>query len=43
MGYGFSGFKPAADLQVWVGWDKFTALMKDEFILAFRNTGNEFD
>ena len=35
----FQNFKPAADLQVWVGWDKFTALMKDiDFILAFRNT-----
>ncbi|MFU0826759.1 MAG: ABC transmembrane type-1 domain-containing protein [Lachnoclostridium sp.] len=36
----FQNYKPAAkSSQVWIAWDKFTALLKEkDFIYAFRNT-----
>ncbi len=36
---GFQNFKPGADVQQWLAWDKFTMLFSDkDFLLAFRNT-----
>ncbi len=35
----FQNFKPGAEVQQWIAWDKFTALLSDkDFLLAFRNT-----
>lgn len=35
----FQNYKPAADNQVWIAWDKFELLFSDkDFLLSFRNT-----
>ncbi|NLL74032.1 MAG: sugar ABC transporter permease [Clostridiales bacterium] len=35
----FQNYKPAADKQAWVAWDKFVYLLTEkDFLLAFRNT-----
>src|SRR5690606_38740929 len=35
----FQNYKPSAENQVWIAWDKFEVLFSDkDFLLAFRNT-----
>lgn len=35
----FQNYKPSADHQIWIAWDKFEVLFSDkDFLMAFRNT-----